>query len=342
MPISSGIIARGTWNRSPRVPDIVRILVTGASGFAGLHLITELAKSGEHEITAGMFGGASESPPARAFSGCEWVSLDITSDESVQAAVRGARPDQIYHLAGQASVGESFRSPLPTWDVNATGTLRLLESVRLEGLSSSRVLVISSAEVYGAVPEADQPITESHPLRPVTPYGASKAGAEILGLQFSLSRSCEVVVSRSFNHIGPGQDTRFVLPSFARQLMQAAAGQAEPILRVGNLDVRRDFLDVRDAVRGYIAIMERGEPGGTYNVCSGRTSSLGDVVRRMVELSGTNARLLVESDRVRPVDIPALTGSSARLRALGWEPVIPLDDTLRDLLEEATAACVDG
>jgi GDP-4-dehydro-6-deoxy-D-mannose reductase len=312
----------------------VRILVTGAHGFAGTHLLSELARSGAHEITAGIYGPVDRAVDA---AGVRWVSLDITSDESTRAAIRACQPERIYHLAGQASVGESFRTPQQTWEVNATGTLRVLEALRLEGLTSSRLLLTSSAEVYGAVAPADQPVNEQAPLRPLTPYGASKAAAEMVAVQFARSAMAEVVIARSFNHIGPGQDERFVLPSFARQLVCIRRGAAEPELRVGSLDVRRDFLDVRDGVRGYMAIMERGEPGEAYNVCSGESLLLGDVVRRLVELSRTGAKLVVDPDRVRAVDIPTLSGDSSRLRSLGWAPRVPLDETLEDLLRDAEA-----
>jgi GDP-4-dehydro-6-deoxy-D-mannose reductase len=320
----------------------VRILVTGAGGFVGTHLLAELSGQGGHEITAGAFGGAGV-PASPDASGVRWVALDVTSDDSVAAVLRETRPERVYHLAGQASVGESFRSPHQTWEINATGTLRLLDALRVGGLRDTRVLLTSSAEVYGAVPAEAQPIAETHPLRPLTPYGASKAAAEMLALQSALSSTAEVVVARSFNQIGPGQDERFVLPSFARQLVSIRRGRAEPVLHVGNLEVWRDFLDVRDAVRGYLAIMEHGENGSAYNVSSGSALSLAEVVAELVRLSGTNARVEIDPERFRPVDIPTLMGDSSRLRGLGWTPRVPLATTLADLLSDAeTRAPADG
>ena len=309
----------------------MRILVTGAHGFAGSHLLAELARAG-HQITAGVYGPVERELDS---NGVRWVSLDITSDQSTRAAIRASQPEQIYHLAGQASVGESFRTPQETWEVNATGTLRVLEALRQEGLGSSRLLLTSSAEVYGAVAPADQPVGEHVPLRPLTPYGASKAAAEMVAVQFARSGMAQVVIARSFNHIGPGQDERFVLPSFARQLAHIKRGTLEPVLHVGNLDVRRDFLDVRDGVRGYLAIMERGENGEAYNVCSGESRLLEEVVTKLVELSNTGAQLVVDADRVRAVDIPTLSGDSSRLRSLGWSPRFALNQTLEDLLRDA-------
>ena len=265
----------------------------------------------------------------------EWLDLDVRSGPSIRDAVRRCSPERVYHLAGQASVGQSFQAPEETWEINATGTLRVLETLREEGCEGVRVLMISSAEVYGAVPPDRQPIGEDQPMRPVTPYGASKAAAEMLAVQYASSASMEVVIARSFNHIGPGQDERFVLPSLARQLARIAAGSEEPVLRVGNLDVRRDFLDVRDVVPAYVTLMEHGASGETYNVASGESISLEQLVSRLVELSGTNARVVVDADRVRNVDIPMLVGDPSRLRSLGWSASFRLDDTLQDLLDAA-------
>ena len=314
----------------------MRILITGAGGFAGRHLVAELAHSGEHEITACSALGDDRRIEARmGESTVSWVPLDLTSTESIRSVVRASEPDQIYHLAGQASVGESFQAPLETWQVNATGTLAVLQVLREEGLGASRLLLTSSAEVYGAVPPPEQPIQEDRILRPITPYGASKAAAEMIASQYARAGMVEVVIARSFNQIGPGQDERFVLASFSRQLVRMARGDAEPVLYVGNLDVRRDFLDVRDGVHGYACLMERGESGVAYNVASGVSLSLEDVVRRLVQLSGVEARLEVDQDRVRPVDVPELIGGSGRLRSIGWSPARDLDTTLADLLSDA-------
>ncbi|HEX6911120.1 MAG TPA: GDP-mannose 4,6-dehydratase, partial [Longimicrobium sp.] len=242
--------------------------------------------------------------------------------------VEEARPDAVVHLAGQASVGDSFADPLGTWDVNATGTLRLAGALP----DGARLLLASSAEAYGAVPEAEQPIREDRPLRPTNPYAASKAAAEMAALQ-AAARGVEAVVARAFNHTGPGQDARFALPSFARQLAAVRAGEAEPLLRVGNLSARRDLLDVRDVVRAYVRLLEAGEPGGVYNVCSGQAHTIAGALDELIDLSGTRTRVEVDPARVRPVDVPLLLGDNGRMRALGWTPAIPLRQTLGDLLE---------
>jgi GDP-4-dehydro-6-deoxy-D-mannose reductase len=314
----------------------VKILVTGGGGFAGRHLLRELVAGGARELTATVLGEVAESvADDPELAGITWRSLDLASLNSVRGVVAEVRPEVVYHLAGQASVGESFESPLRTWEVNATGTLRLFAGLERESPETRRVLLISSGEVYGAVKAELQPVREDGPSRPVTPYGLSKAAAELVALQVGRLRGIEVVVARSFNHIGPGQDERFVLASVARQLVRPHDETGTSVIRIGNLEVTRDFLDVRDVARAYARLMEAGRPGATYNVCSGTARSLLEVVERLVEISATGARLEVDRDRVRPADIPHLVGHPGQLQAIGWAPRISLDETLRDLLEEA-------
>jgi GDP-4-dehydro-6-deoxy-D-mannose reductase len=315
----------------------VRVLITGAGGFAGQYLIRELLARGATRVTGGAYNGRAPADGVlteEERSAVRWRPLDVTSQASVRALVEEAEPEQVYHLAGQASVGQSFGDPLGTWEVNATGTLRLLRALQ-DGGGGSRVLVVSSAEVYGTVPEVEQPIREDRPLRPVSPYGASKMAAEAAALSAAASGDLAVVVARSFNHAGPGQDRRFLLPSMAQQLHQVRRGARAPELRVGNLEARRDFLDVRDVARAYARLMEEGENGGIYNVCSGEARSLRELVETLVRLSGTGARIVVDPERFRPTDMRLLVGSATRLRALGWTPQVPLEETMNDLLERA-------
>ncbi|HEX6751235.1 MAG TPA: GDP-mannose 4,6-dehydratase [Longimicrobium sp.] len=311
----------------------MRVLVTGAAGFAGCHLARALLDDG-CEVWGTLQAG--HAPPP-SLSAVRWLPMELTAADSIAAAMDEARPERVFHLAAQASVADSFADPLATWEVNATGTLRLLQALP-EG---ARMLFISSAEVYGVVPEGEQPIPESRPLHPTNPYAASKAAAEMAVAEAARGRGVQAVITRSFSHTGPGQDHRFALSAFAHQLAMIHAGAAEPVLRVGNLQARRDYLDVRDVVRAYRLLIERGEPGRAYNVASGVARSMVELVQELVEISGTGARLEIDPARVRPVDVPLLCGSADALRALGWAPEIPLRRTLADLLaheERALAA----
>jgi GDP-4-dehydro-6-deoxy-D-mannose reductase len=307
----------------------VRALVTGAAGFVGCHLARALLAEG-HEVFGTLQPGHAE--PA-GFRGMRWVEMELTASASIDAALAEARPDRVYHLAGQASVGESLRDPLSTWEVNATGTLRLAEALG----GGTRLLFVSSAEVYGVVPEAEQPIGEQRRLHPTNPYAASKAAAEMAVLEAAHAHGTHAVIARSFNHTGPGQDPRFALAAFARQLAAIAAGACEPVLRVGNLQARRDYLDVRDVARAYLTLLDRGAPATVCNVASGEPHSLAELVELLIELSGTGARVEVDPARVRPVDVPLLSGDASALRALGWAPEIPLRQTLADLLTHEAA-----
>jgi GDP-4-dehydro-6-deoxy-D-mannose reductase len=299
----------------------LRALVSGAAGFVGGHLIRTLLAEGA-EVWAGALEPLPVDPPP---AGLRWISLDVTDRASVASAVGASRPDAVFHLAGQSSVAGSFADPVGTWEVNALGTVRLLEAVP-EG---SAFVLASSAEVYGDVPEEDQPIPESAPLRPANPYAASKAAAEMACLAAARVRGVRTVVARSFNHTGPGQDPRFALPSFARQLAALPEGGE---LRVGNLGARRDLLDVRDVVRAYCALARHGEPGSTFNVCSGRAVSMRDALDLMIGITGKAVEVVVDPGRVRPVDVPLLVGDCRRIAGLGWVAEIPLERTLADLL----------
>ena len=307
----------------------MRVLVTGASGFVGGHLVRHLAAEG-HRVTAAGYDGH---PPGEG-EGVRTVSLDLCSADSVRAAVEAAEPEWVFHLAARSSVGEAVADPLQTWEVNATGTLRLIWALPPE----TRLVFAGSAQVYGHVPEAEQPIREDRPLKPINFYAVSKAAAETAVVQATAAGRVRGVVARSFNLTGPGHDTRFVLPDLARQLARARAGLAEPALRVGNLESRRDFLDVRDAVRAYTRLAEAGAPGTVYNLCSGTAHRLRALVDELVELSGTGARVEVDPARMRPDDVPLLQGDRSRLSALGWEPRIPPRRMLADLLDDAARA----
>jgi GDP-4-dehydro-6-deoxy-D-mannose reductase len=306
----------------------MRVLVTGATGFVGHHLCA-LLRAGGHEVVGLVRPGGREPVP----EGVATVTADITDAEDVHTAVCDVHPDWVAHLAGASSVGASFGAPVATWDVNLGGTLAVLEAARALR-PTPRVLVVTSGEIYGRVPLAALPVDEDTPLRPLSPYGASKAAADLAALQYHLGYGVPAVRVRAFNHVGPGQDPRFVIPNVARQLAQAElAGHREVTIRVGNVETRRDFTDVRDMVAAYVLLLERGDPGAPYLACSGRSVPVRELVERLAELSPLAVTVESDPGLVRSGEQPDLYGRADRLRALGWEPATPLDVTLADALD---------
>jgi len=310
----------------------VNVLVTGIGGFVGGHLVEFLRAEHPDTGIAGILRPGREAPESMR-EGVRLIEADLEDAGAVEAAVAAVRPRLIVHLAGQSSVHESWLNPAATLRNNLIGLLNVFEAVRRRRLAP-RVLVVGSAEEYGAVDPDAAPITEDAPLRPLSPYAVSKVAQGFLALQYALSREMAVVRTRTFPHTGPGRGAAFAESSFARQIAEVEAGRRRPVLEVGNLDAVRDFTDVRDVVRAYWLLLERGNPGEVYNVCSGRGQSIGDVLRALLEISGVHVDLKVDRERLRPSDLPALVGDPTRLReATGWEPKIPLEQTFRDLLD---------
>jgi len=293
----------------------VRVLVTGVSGFLGPHLARHLQARG-HAV-AGTYLG-----PPPALEQVELLRADLLEEAAVDEAVAALAPEVVVHLAGLSHVGESWVRMADYFRVNVLGTENVLRAALRAG---ARVVLASSAEVYGRVPESEQPIGEERPLEPSTPYALTKAAGERLALGSAGS------VVRTFNMVGPGQSPNFALPAFATQLARIAAGRQPPVLRVGNLAARRDFVHVEDAAEGYVCVAERGAAGGIYNLASGRAASIDEALRRLMAVSGVEARVEPDPDRLRPVDLPLLCGDARRLRALGWSPRRSLDEALRDL-----------
>ena len=278
----------------------MRALVTGAKGFVGSWLTAHLVESGDDVVAIDH-------------------EVDITDGEALRAAVVDAAPDVVYHLAALTSVGRSWTDPSEVFRVNAVGTLYLLEAAR-SCAHPPRVLVTSSAEVYGAVPPDLLPVTEDAPLAPVTPYAASKVAAEYLGVQAYLAHGLPVLRMRPFNHVGPGQSSAFVVSALAERIVEARRAGAQSIV-VGNLTARRDLTDVRDVVRAYRLLAERGVAGEVYNVCSGRDIAIEDVALQLQSLAGVELRFDLDPALSRPVDVPVVRGDFTKLHeATGWEP----------------------
>ncbi len=301
-----------------------KALVTGAHGFVGRHLVEHLTGAGDEVIGVD-----------RATDG-----LDITDAAAVTEMVRDVAPTVIYHLAGWADVGGSWQAPVEAFRANAEGTLNVLTAAAAAGVE--RVLSVSSADVYGIVSPAELPLTEDSPLRPASPYAASKVAADYLGLQAWLGRGLPVLRVRAFNHLGPGQTDKFVAPALASRIARAERDGGE-VLTVGDLSPRRDFTDVRDVVRAYRLLMVHGEPGEVYNVCSGVDLAVQDLADQLLALATVPLRFETDPSLLRPVELPVLRGSHDRLTAAtGWTPEISMAQTLADLLEDWRARVTAG
>lgn len=295
----------------------MRALVTGAGGFVGPHLVGHLEAAGDAVVGLDVDHG----PDLRDHGA--W--LDRVADE---------RPEVIYHLAGWSDVGGSWNDPRSTFEINVVGTVTVLEAARLAG--TARVVLVSSADVYGSVDPSELPIDEDRPLRPGSPYGASKQAAEDVAAHYHRARGLDIVVVRPFNHIGPGQSTRFVAPAFADQIAAAEAAAAPAVLRHGDLTPERDLTDVRDVVRAYRLLAEHGRAGRTYNVCSGRSTSMAALLETLLSLSDAEVSTEVDPERLRPVEVTVQRGSYQRLAAdTGWAPTIDLRTSLADVLTDA-------
>jgi GDP-4-dehydro-6-deoxy-D-mannose reductase len=308
----------------------VRALITGVAGFVGGHVVDFVrAEHAGVEVV-----GLDSRPGNRARSlGIEVVQADLEDAASVRRAIERVRPDRIVHLAAQSSPQRSWEDPAGTLQTNLLGLLHLLEAARALKIAP-RLLVVGSAEEYGLVRPEDNPLPEDHPLRPTSPYAVSKIAQGFLALQYATSLQLPIVRTRTFHHTGPRRGEGFAESSFARQLAEIEAGRRAPRLEVGNLDAVRDYTDVRDVVRAYWALLDKGAPGEVYNVCSGRGVRMADLLHELVALSGLSVEIEVDPARLRPLDVPVLVGDPSRLRAAtGWRATTPLRQTLSDLLD---------
>ena len=299
-------------------------LVTGATGFAGHHLVEHLLQS--HPAVAA-WSNPNGRPIASDGERVRWRGVDLLDGNAVTHASAQLHPSAIYHCAGVPHVGESWTEPARALRVNVLGTQHVLEAVRDAGVECP-VLITGSAMVYRRSTER---LTEDHPLGPADPYAVSKLAQEMLAGHVGPVR---VFIARPFNHAGPGQSASFVTSSFARQIAEIEAGQRAPVLRVGNLDTRRDITDVRDTVRAYPLIVARGTAGRPYNVCSGQAYRVRDLLDALLALAGAPIAIEVDPARLRPSDNPVIVGDPTRIaKETGWTPAIPIEQTLADLLD---------
>ena len=300
------------------------ILVTGAAGFAGSHVVQALAATGD--VVAWR---RATPPPEEIAPLATWQQIDLLDREEVRAAIQRLKPEAVYHCAGAPNVAHSWRDTVTPLSSNVLATHRLLDALRRTG-SRCRIVIPGSATVYAPSME---PLTEQSPVAPASPYAVSKLAQEQLGLRAAGEDGLDVIVTRSFNHTGPRQSAAFAAPSMARQIALIESGVVEPVIKVGNLDAQRDLTDVRDIVRAYMALMDKGTPSTVYNVSSGFARSMRSVLEALIARARVTVHIETDPSLLRPSDTPVQRGDSARLHAAtGWRPEIPFDRTLDDLL----------
>jgi GDP-4-dehydro-6-deoxy-D-mannose reductase len=309
----------------------VRVLITGISGFVGSHLAEHLMETTDWDVAGTVYG-----PYGNISHLCGELELypaELSRLPVVTFILEQACPDLIFHLAAQPLVSLSRKDPWGTLETNIRMQLNLLEGMAAV-CPNSRMLIVGSSEEYGLVSPEDVPIDEETPLRPLSAYAMSKVVQDLLGLQYHLTHGLHVVRTRPFNHIGPRQRLGFVAPDFAHQVAQIEAGKKPPVVEVGSLDVYRDFSDVRDIIRGYVAALLHGEPGQVYNLGAEEAHSVREILETLIALTGLQIEVKIDPTRVRKVDMPLMVSDCQRIRQdTGWHVQVPFEQSLRDILD---------
>ncbi|MEW5945314.1 MAG: GDP-mannose 4,6-dehydratase [bacterium] len=311
----------------------MKALITGITGFVGSHLAEHLLERG-----CEVYGIRRRRSPLENISHIlgriTLIECELRDLVSVKATLAHVRPDYIFHLAAQSFVPTSWTSPADTLNNNIIGQLNVLEAMKAHGLTETRLQIAGSSEEYGMVYENELPIRETNPLRPLSPYGVSKVAQDLLGYQYHHSYGLKTIRTRAFNHTGPRRDEMFATSNFARQIARIEKGLQPPVIKVGNLKAKRDFTDVRDVVRAYHSITVNGEPGEVYNIASGRTYPIGEVLDILLTMTDAEIKVEVDPLRLRPSDVPVLLGDAGKLKAaVGWERKIQFERTMKDLLD---------
>lgn len=309
----------------------MRVLITGAGGFVGNHLAAHLSQA---VANVQLFGATLLKSETIHPAISDNRLIDLKDYAQVRDLLADCRPDAVYHLAAQAFVPRSFEAPWETLENNILSQLNITRAC-LELNLRPRILIVSSAEIYGQVSADQLPLDENCAIRPTNPYSVSKVAQDMLGLQYHLSHGLPIMRARPFNHIGPGQNGRFVAPAFAMQIANIEEGRRRAVINVGNLTAKRDFTDVRDIARAYRLIIEKGRPGEAYNVASGMAYSIRRLLDILLGLSEIDIEVQVDPARLRPVDVPEIRGDSAKLRRdTGWKPSLTFEETLKDVLAD--------
>lgn len=302
-------------------------LVIGAAGFVGNYLVNEMSANAIEAYATKLTYEKFENVNAKVYD------LDIMDKDAIIGLLFEIRPDYIFHLAAQSSVGLSWKNPGLTVDVNIKGSINVMDAIR-ELFYKPRVLLIGSGEEYGHIRPGETPITEENLLRPGNIYAATKACQNMIGNIYSKAYDMELMMVRAFNHIGPEQAPMFVVSDFCKQVAEIEKGVREPIMMVGNLDAKRDFTDVRDVVKAYVKLIATGKAGETYNVGSGNAKAIREILDLIVSMSEEEIKVEIDPNKIRPVDVPIIEADITKLNELtGWKPQIPLEQTIQETLD---------
>ena len=309
-----------------------KVFITGITGFAGSFLAEHIASQKDYEIFGSFLSDTNLENTSSVKEKVSLRQIDLRDSRKLQDLIKEIRPDFVYHLAALTSPADSFKNPAGFINNNTEAEVNLLEAIRVAGIFP-KVLIASSAEVYGEVAAGNLPIDEDTPLRPATPYAVSKIAQDFLGLQYFISYKIPVIRVRPFNHIGPRQAPNFVVSSFSKRIVDIERGK-ESVMRVGNLMAKRDFTDVRDIVRGYLLLLEMGDPGDVYNIGSGKSYKISEILDKLLSMSNKDIKIEIDKQLLRPIDVPELVCDNKKIfQKTGWKPEIPIEKTLADTLD---------
>jgi GDP-4-dehydro-6-deoxy-D-mannose reductase len=311
-----------------------KVFITGISGFAGSHLARHLVKTQNYLVSGTYYAEDSLPILSDIRDAVDCIQADLTNKAKTEAIIKEQKPDFIFHLAALTSPAQSFKNPLATITDNVAMQINLLEAIRTFKLVHTRILIVSSADVYGVVSPSDLPINEQTAFRPTNPYAVSKITQDYLALQYAIAHNLKIIRVRPFNHIGSGQSSQFVVSAFAKQIAEIEKGQKEPILRVGNIETKRDFTDVRDMVKAYTLSLEKGDIGDVYNIGTGRAYKISDILDILLRMSTTQIDVKIDETLLRPSDTPELLCDNTKfVSKTGWHAEYKIEETLQTILD---------